>query len=265
MPIDEKKLKTTMLEASKAAAKESLKYFRSSLKIDNKYKIGFDPVTIADQNAETTIRDIISMAFPEHSIKGEEFEDKKTNSPYTWVIDPIDGTRSYISGLPVWGTLIGLKENGKAIAGLMSQPYIGETFIAVGDSAEFTHQGKTTKLQVRNTKALKNATMFTTDPKLFSNKGDFKAFQKLEEQVLLSRYGVDCYAFSLLAAGQIDLVIEPELKPYDIAPLIAIIENAGGVVSTWSGKRAENGGNIIASATPKLHDRALDILYKHLV
>ncbi len=265
MPIDKQILKATMLKASKAAARESLNYFRSSLKIDNKYEIGFDPVTIADQKAEIAIRDIISAAFPDHSIEGEEFEDKKTNSPYTWVIDPIDGTRSYISGLPVWGTLIGLKENGKAIAGLMSQPYIGEIFIAVDGDAEFIHLEKTTKLQARKTTKLKDAIIFTTDPKLFSNKKNFEAFQKLEKQVLLSRYGTDCYAFSLLAAGQIDLVIEPDLKPYDIAPLIALIENAGGVVSTWSGERAENGGNIIASATPELLYEALEILHRHLV
>ncbi len=249
-----------MLRASKAAAEITLPLFRSSLKVENKYEVGFDPVTKADREAEQSIREIISLAFPDHSIVGEELSDKITNSPYEWVIDPIDGTRAYISGLPVWGTLIGLKENGKAIAGLMSQPYIGETYIAVNGGVELIYQKNISKLKVRNTQDLSKAIMFTTTPKLFSTNEHVKAFEAVEEKVLLSRYGVDCYAYSLLAAGQIDLIIEPDLKPCDVAPLIAIVENAGGVISTWNGERAENGGNIIASATVELFEAAQKIM-----
>ncbi len=260
MELDEKKLKETMLKATNEAAKETLAFFRMPLDVENKYKSGFDPVTIADKNAEKIIREIISSAFPDHSIYGEELDDKVTNSAYSWVIDPIDGTRSFISGLPVWGTLIGLKKHDKAIAGLMSQPYIGEIFIAINGKAELIQKDKITPLKVSKKTKLSEATMFTTTPELFSTPKQKAAFRQVEDKVLLSRYGIDCYAYALLAMGQIDLVIEPDLKPCDIAPLIAIIENAGGIISNWNGQSAENGGNIIAAASREIYDSALEIM-----
>jgi len=260
MQVTNENIKSVMLKAAEAAAKEILPLFRSNCNVENKFSTGFDPVTIADKNSEKVIREIIGDAFPEHSILGEELADKNTNSEYVWIIDPIDGTRSFISGLPVWGILIGLLKNGKAIAGLNSQPYIGETYIAVGNSAEFIFKGEVSALKVSETKNLDEAIMFTTTPELFSNKAQKAAFANVEKQVRLSRYGVDCYAYSLLALGQIDLVIEPELKQYDIAPLIAIVEKAGGIISTWEGKGAENGGNVVAAATPELHRAALAIM-----
>jgi histidinol phosphatase-like enzyme (inositol monophosphatase family) len=264
MEVNDKNIKLIMLKAAEAAAKETLPLFRSALNVENKDEIGFDPVTIADQNAEKSIRDVISLSFPDHSIHGEELSDKITNSPYEWVVDPIDGTRAYISGLPTWGTLIGLKKHGKAIAGLMSQPYIGETYIATGKGSELIFKANISTLKVRKTTELSKAIMFTTTPKLFSTPKQITAFEKVEEKALLSRYGIDCYAYALLAAGQVDLVIEPDLKACDIAPLIAIVENAGGVISTWDRGRAENGGNIIASATPELLNEALEIMNEYL-
>ncbi|MCF6343497.1 MAG: inositol monophosphatase family protein [Devosiaceae bacterium] len=253
-----------MLEATKAASKITLPLFRSSLVIENKLKQGFDPVTKADRDAEQKIREVIERAYPSHSIFGEELDDKITNNPYAWVIDPIDGTRAFISGLPTWGTLIGLLDDKTAIAGLMSQPFTGEIFIATGKKAEYIYQGKITPLISSTTKNLSEAIMFTTTPALFAKPTQRAAYDEIEGKVRLARYGVDCYAYALLAMGQIDLIIEPDLKQCDIAPLIAIIENSGAVVSTWNKKSAHNGGNIIAAATPELLNEALDILDRYL-
>lgn len=257
-------IRNTLLDAEKAASLVTLPLFRSTLAIDNKYETGFDPVTKADRDAEKTIRDIIEAQFPEHAIIGEEFDNKHTNSPFTWIIDPIDGTRAFISGLPVWGTLIGLTYEGRAIAGLMSQPFTGEIYLSLEDKAELLHKGNSTPLRVRDTTTLDAATMFTTTPELFSISGHRKAYDAVEQQVRLARYGCDCYAYSLLAAGQIDLVIEPLMNTYDIAALVPIVESAGGVVSTWDGDRAENGGNIIAAATTELRDAALEVMHSNL-
>jgi len=259
-----KAIRNTLLNAEKAASSVTLPLFRSTLAIDNKYQTGFDPVTKADRDAEGAIRQIIEAQFPEHAIIGEEFDNKHTHSPFTWIIDPIDGTRAYISGLPVWGTLIGLTYKGRAVAGLMSQPFTGEIYLATEGTAQLLHNGENTSLSVRDTKTLKRATMFTTTPELFSISGHRKAYDALEKQVRLARYGCDCYAYSLLAAGQIDLVIEPSMNTYDIAALVPIIEAAGGVVSTWDGNRAEDGGNIIAAATIDLRDAALEVIHSNL-
>ena len=264
MNIDQVKLKNTIFNAAKAASNVTLPLFRSPLIVENKLKQGFDPVTEADKEAEKIIRKIIEADFPDHSIFGEELEDKLTSSPYHWIIDPIDGTRAFISGLPVWGTLIGLFKDNKPVAGLMAQPFTGEIYLAINGKSELIHKGKITELKSSKTKQLEQAIMFTTTPKLFTTKQQLAAFHDIEDRVRLSRYGVDCYAYSLLAAGQIDLVIEANLKACDIAPLIAIIENAGGIVSTWDRKSAHEGGNIIASATPELFDEAYEILQKHL-
>ncbi len=253
-----------MLKAEKAASKNTLPLFRSKLIVENKFERGFDPVTKADKDAEQAIREIISQAFPEHSIFGEELEDKITNSPYRWIIDPIDGTRAFISGLPVWGTLIGLLKDEKAISGMMSQPFTGEIYLAIDGKSELIYKDKLTTLKASKTTSLEQAILFTTTPALFTTIAQRKAYNEIEEKVRLARYGIDCYAYALLAMGQVDLIIEPDLKPCDIAPLIAIIENAGGVISTWDNKSAHNGGNIIASATPELRDEALEILHRHL-
>lgn len=257
-------LRTTLLDAAEAAASKTLPMFRTPMKIDNKLDEGFDPVTEADRAAEMAIRQIIVDRFPDHAIIGEEWENKQSDSPYTWIIDPIDGTRAYMSGVPVWGTLIGVTYEGKAIAGLMDQPFTGETYLASAGQAELIHKGKATKLHVSTTTDLDTAIFFTTDPTLFSKPGQRQAFDAVQTKSRLTRYSCDCYAYTLLAAGHVDLIIEPAMNTYDIAALVPIIENAGGVVSTWDGNRAEAGGNIIAAATPQLRDAALEIMAGHL-
>ena len=257
-------IRTAMLEAAEAAAKETLPLFRSPLTVDNKLESGFDPVTKADRDTEKVIREVLASHFPEHSIFGEELENKETDSSFSWIIDPIDGTRAYISGLPVWGTLIGLTNSNSAIAGLMSQPFTGEIFMSVGGKSEYIREGKSSPLVARNTTQLANALLYTTTPELFTTKPERAAYEAVEGKVRLARYGCDCYAYALLAMGQIDLVIEAGLNSYDIAALIPIIENAGGVISTWDGKGAEDGGSVIAAATPQLRDAALEIMNEHL-
>jgi histidinol phosphatase-like enzyme (inositol monophosphatase family) len=255
MPVS----KDFLFALAQAASDETLPRFRQSGAIENKLQTGFDPVTEADKAAEHAIRKLIQRDFPDHGILGEEHGALGLDRDYVWVIDPIDGTRAFISGLPVWGTLIGLTQKGKAVSGLMSQPFTAELFYALDGDAFLSRHGKAERLKSRQTTSLAGATMFTTTPHLF--KGEAKRrFGELEDKVKLSRYGCDCYAYAMVAAGHADLVVEPGLKPYDIVALIPIIESAGGVVSCWDGAPAENGGNIIAAATPELHRAALEIM-----
>lgn len=242
-----------------AAARETLPRFRQKSAIENKYEIGFDPVTEADRAAERAIRALIEQKHPDHGILGEEYGGVGLDRKHVWVIDPIDGTRAFISGLPVWGTLIGLKRDNLAISGLMAQPFTGELFYALEGKSFLVKDGAEQVLQTRETKRLQDATMFTTTPHLFKGR-DRERFDRLESKVLLSRYGCDCYAYAMLAAGFADLVVETGLKPYDIVALIPIIENAGGVITCRDGSRAESAGDIVAAATPELHRAAMELM-----
>lgn len=248
-----------MRRIARAAAAETLPRFRRLSAVENKLASGFDPVTEADQEAERAIRALINAEFPDHGILGEEHGSENTGNSHVWVIDPIDGTRAFISGLPVWGTLVGLTVDGDAVAGVMSQPFTGELFYADGKGSHYEGPGGPRALSVRKTTSLADATMFTTTPSLF--KGEMrKRYDELESKVQLARYGTDCYAFAMVAAGQVDIVVDPGLKPYDIVALIPIIEQAGGIVTTFDGGTAENGGDIIAAATPELHKAAMAVL-----
>jgi len=242
-----------------AAAAETLPRFRRHGTVDNKIEGGFDPVTEADRAAERAIRAVIRGAFPDHGILGEEDGGERLDSRHIWVIDPIDGTRSFISGLPVWGTLAGLTVDGRAEAGLMSQPFTGELFYCDGATSRYEGPGGGSELVTRKTMDLGAATLFTTTPAYFrGRKRD--AYDRLEGCVRLARYGVDCYAFAMVAAGFIDIVVETGLQPYDIVALIPIVARAGGVVTASDGGPAEKGGEIVAAATPELHAKVLDIL-----
>jgi histidinol phosphatase-like enzyme (inositol monophosphatase family) len=255
MPVS----KDFLFSLAEAAALETLPRFRQSGAIENKLDAGFDPVTEADKAAESAIRALIGTEFPSHGILGEEHGAMGLDRDHVWVIDPIDGTRAFISGLPVWGTLIGLTLKGKAMTGVMSQPFTGEIFYALDGASHLARNANTQTLKTRRTMHLRDATMFTTTPHLFKGE-DRTRFETLESKVRLSRYGCDCYAYCMVAAGHADLVVEPGLKPYDIVALIPIIENAGGVVTCWDGSPAEKGGDIIAAATPELHKAALEIM-----
>ncbi|MBL8580359.1 MAG: histidinol-phosphatase [Mesorhizobium sp.] len=247
-----------------AAAAETLPRFRQSGDVANKIESGFDPVTEADREAEKAIRALIRAEYPDHGILGEEFGAENASNEHVWIIDPIDGTRSFISGIPLWGTLVGLTKGGDAIAGMMAQPFTGELFYAIDGKAwwEGPHRGKADRqrLTTRKTTSLADATLCTTTPALFQ--GDRKvAYERVEKAVRLPRYGTDCYAYAMLAAGNIDLVVEVGLQSYDVAALIPIVEAAGGVMTEWNGGPAEEGGGIVAAATPELHAAAMEMLH----
>lgn len=244
---------------AEAAAAETLPRFRMPAAIDNKHAGGFDPVTEADRAAEVAIRRLITERYPEHGILGEEHGDVGLDRDYVWVIDPIDGTRAFISGLPVWGTLVGLYHKGRAVMGMMDQPFTGERFIAEPGSATVRRNGKVSPLRARQNVSLDRAIMMTTSPSIFSEELE-PLYQRVEKSVQLARYGCDCYAYAMVASGYIDLVVEAGLKPYDVGGLIPLIEEAGGVITTWSGDRPENGGSIVAAGSPDLHAAALDVL-----
>jgi histidinol phosphatase-like enzyme (inositol monophosphatase family) len=252
-------LKDFLTEIAAAAAKETLPRFRQANVVANKLESGFDPVTEADRCAEQTIRRMIAERFPEHGIVGEEFGRTGGASPYEWVIDPVDGTRSFISGLPLWGTLVGLKHDGRAIAGMMSQPFTGERFIADGTGSWYDGPDGSRRLASRETTRLADAIMCTTTPALFAG-GKRAAYDRIEGAVRLARYGTDCYAYCMVAAGHVDLVVEIGLHPYDIVALVPIIEQAGGVITTIDGGRPEAAGYIVAAANAELHAAAMELL-----
>ncbi|HEV7251560.1 MAG TPA: histidinol-phosphatase [Mesorhizobium sp.] len=247
-----------MRRLAAAAAAETLPRFRQNAAITNKETSSFDPVTEADREAERVIRALLRARFPDHGILGEEWGGENLESRHVWVIDPIDGTRAFISGLPLWGTLIGLLEEGKAVAGLMAQPFTGELFFAVGGEAFYEGPGGPNALRTRRTTRLAEATLCTTSPALYG--ASRATYDRLERAVRMARYGTDCYAFAMLAAGHVDLVAEAGLQPYDIVALIPLVEAAGGVVTDWAGGPAEKGGMILAAATPELHAAALALL-----
>ncbi|MHC1548114.1 histidinol-phosphatase [Phyllobacterium sp. K27] len=250
---------TFLKQIAEVAAAQTLPRFRTVSLVDNKYQTGFDPVTEADREAERAIRGLINATFPEHGILGEEFGGENLDQPNIWVIDPIDGTRAFISGLPVWGTLAGLTINGDAVAGMMSQPFTRELFMCDGKASWYEGPDGVRRLHTRNTTELAEATLFTTTPALFKGV-QREAYDRVESAARLARYGTDCYAYAMLASGFVDLVIETGLHPYDIVALIPIIEKAGGVITTWDGGAAEQAGDIVAAATPELHAKALALL-----
>ncbi|MBO9099738.1 MULTISPECIES: histidinol-phosphatase [unclassified Rhizobium] len=246
-------------ELADAAKAETLPRFRAGIDVVNKEAVGFDPVTEGDRAAELAIRALITDRFPDHGILGEEYGNVGLDREHVWVIDPIDGTRAFISGVPVWGTLIGLYRNGRAIMGLVDQPFTGERYFADGSRSSYTGPGGDRQLQVRDCGSLSKAILFTTSPHLFAGI-EMEKYREIEQQVRLFRYGTDCYAYALLAAGHVDLVVENVLKPYDVGGIIPVIEQAGGIITTWEGGRPEQGGSIIAAGSRAVHEEALRIL-----
>ncbi|MGN6100754.1 MAG: histidinol-phosphatase [Devosia sp.] len=258
--LDPAAIRAVLLEAAEAAAAETLPRFRTRLAVDNKLAAGFDPVTDGDREAERAIRRIIAARFPGHAIVGEEMDDEAGDGAYEWIVDPIDGTRAFISGAPVWGTLIGFRAHGRAVAGLMAQPFTGEVFLGLPGGSTYRRGGAETPLATSGTTEVRLAKLSATSPEIFEASGTLRQWNALRGAALQVRYGLDCYAYCLLAAGHLDLVCEAALKDVDIAPLIPVIENAGGVVTTWEGGPAEAGGNCLAAATPELHAAALAVL-----
>jgi myo-inositol-1(or 4)-monophosphatase len=205
------------------------------------------------------MRTLIRTNFPEHGIRGEEFEAERADADYVWVLDPIDGTKSFIAGMPAWGTLIALTRRGEPVFGMMHQPFTRERFTGDGETARYRGPAGERALHVRECSALADAVLFTTSP-LLMNDADRVAFGRVEKAVKLSRYGGDCYAYCMLAAGHVDLVIETELKPHDVLPLMPIITGAGGILTTWEGKAPHAGGRVIVAGDRRVHEAAMAML-----
>ncbi len=268
-------------------------YFRTALAVTNKAPDAetpdamspeaggatatFDPVTVADQAAERAITRRLQQLYPDHGIVGEEYGATRPDARYQWIVDPIDGTRAFIMGLPTWGTLIGLLDGGRPILGLMDQPFTGERYFASSEGAFLRHGGgsygnasknpsdkidasQPQRLATRGCLTLRNAIFSSTHPDLFDSPRSRRVLEQLRSSVQMTRYGGDCYAYCQLAAGHIDLIVEPGLQAYDIAPLIPIIEAAGGRVTDWDGGPAHHGGDIVAAGDPRLHAATLALI-----
>ena len=237
-----------------------LPFFRTSLSVEDKSRGGsFDPVTAADRAAEAAMRTLIRRSFPDHGIVGEEYGSERADAEYVWVLDPIDGTKSFIAGMPMWGTLIGLTRFGQPVFGMVHQPFMRERFTGDGGAARYRGPAGERELRVRSCASLSDAVLFTTSPRLM-NASDRRAFGRVDDAVRLSRYGGDCYAYCMVAAGHADLLIETELKPYDIAAVIPIITGAGGVVTTWENGPAAGGGRVVVAGDKRVHAAALAML-----
>lgn len=250
-----------MRELVAVAAAAAVPYFRQTVAVDNKDEGGFDPVTAADRETEDALRRAIERRFPEHGIIGEERPPHRPDARYQWVIDPIDGTRAFICGLPTWATLVGLCDGGVPVFGLMSQPVVGEYFIGGGGSSINGYRDREMPLSTSGVVDLAQASLFATSPDMFGAGDEAARFKALSAQTRLTRYGVDSYAYCLLAAGHVELVAEAGLGFYDVAALIPIIEAAGGIVTDWAGRPVRGGGTVVAAANAALHKRALQLLH----
>lgn len=255
-PVD---FNTFVQKLAKASADSILPFFRSTMAHINKASSGFDPVTEADRAAENAMRQMIMRHFPTHGIIGEEMADHLPNAEYKWYLDPIDGTKSFISGLPTWGTLIALTKNEYPIFGMMNQPFVQDQFYGDGEKSENISARGHLTLKTSKRKTLDQAILFTTSPTLM-NEDERKKFYHLEKQVKLSRYGGDCYIYCQLAAGNIDLVMEAGLALHDIMALIPIIRGAGGIITNWQGNDDLSTGQVLASANLPLHEKALKVI-----
>lgn len=251
---------TTMV---RAASRTSLDWYRQPIVVDNKLAEGYDPVTEADRAVEDEIRKALGELFPDHAILGEERGETGSGS-LRWTIDPIDGTRAFVSGQPMWGTLLGFQEDGLPVAGWMHQPVLDETHVAtpaggvlfVGDPSSPSQKRS---LASRRTTRLDEAILLSTHPDMFESGWQQEGFGSLDAAVQLTRYSGDCANYGLLADGQVDLVVENGLAVYDIVPLIPIVESAGGIITDLDGRSPLQGGFVVAAATPELHAAALEL------
>jgi histidinol phosphatase-like enzyme (inositol monophosphatase family) len=247
---------------AEAAGAAILPHFRVALAVEDKGGVkGYDPVTAADHAAESVIRAEIARAYPDHGIRGEEHGWQKGASKYTWVIDPIDGTRSFILGQMHWATLIALHDGDRVVVGVAHQPFVGESFFATaGGLAQWRRGHARRTLKTRPCPSVADAALACTDPKMFATAEGRAAFDRVADRARLTRWGGDCYAYCLLAMGLIDVVIESALHAYDVQALIPIVEAAGGVITTWAGDPCDEGGSVAACGDRKLHPQVLSLL-----
>lgn len=252
-------LEAFAIHLSQCAGQVALPFFRGQFAQENKAGQGdFDPVTEADRAAEAAIRKEIALKYPYHGVIGEEYGEDRPEAEYVWVLDPIDGTRAFISGLPSWTTLIALRHQDEAVIGTIGQPYLDEIYIG-GPSGGFVHQrGDTRPLKTRACPQLDQAVIATTDADIFVGQ-DREAWTRLRAASRLARFGCDAYAYAMVAAGHMDMVAETELKLWDWSALKPVIEAAGGAFTDWQGE-APNDGRVLAVGDPRLTQQALKVL-----
>ena len=245
------------VELAREAARVSLPYFRGAFdEVDKGGPGAFDPVTQADREAEAALRRMIAARYPGHGVIGEEYGEDRPDAEHVWVLDPIDGTRAFIAGLPLWTNLIALQTAGRPTVGAIGQPYLDEVFLGGPSGARLLKGGTETPLAVRPCAHLNQALIATTDPDLFSG-AELGAWTQVRAAARLARLGCDAYAYAMLAAGRIDLVAESQLKVWDWSALAPVIEQAGGVVTNWRGGAPDGTGQILAVGDAALRDQAL--------
>ena len=254
-PADRDAFVEFAVTAAAAAGAAILPHFRAPITVTDKGGArGYDPVTEADRAAESVIRTAIAQAFPDHGICGEEHGHEPGREPWTWVIDPIDGTRSFILGQLHWATLIALHDGARPVIGVTHQPFVGETFIGVaGTAAQWRRGASRRALRTRACERVEDAIVATTDPRHFESARQRAAYGVATDAARLVRFGGDCYCYTQLAMGLVDIVIETGLQPYDIQSLIPLIESAGGIVTSWTGSSCDGGGDVLACGDPRLH------------
>jgi histidinol phosphatase-like enzyme (inositol monophosphatase family) len=235
-------------------------YFRRRIDIEDKGSGAFDPVTEADRRAEEIIRERIEKEFPDDAILGEEFGGKEGKSGYRWLLDPIDGTRAFIAGITLWGTLIALEHAGRPVFGVLDQPVLKERFVGAGGKATLTTPETTAALRSRECANLADAIVMTTHPFAYFTPEEAARFDRVARASRLSRFHGDCYAYGLLAMGFVDCVAEAGLKEWDTAALIPIVEGAGGIITDWNGLPVRGGGRVLACGDPRVHAEAVRIL-----
>lgn len=238
-------------ELADAAGAAILPHFRADLAVEDKAagRAVFDPVTVADRAAERAMRALIAARYPEHGIVGEEEGSVTGSSPLTWVLDPIDGTRAFVTGLPIWGTLIALNDGRRPVLGVIDQPFTRERFVGTPEGAWCNDK----PIRTRRCPDLAQARVMLTVPPAGAKVADQAVFDAIASQAQIMRFGGDCYAYGLLAHGLVDLVLEAHLDIHDVQALIPVVEGAGGVITTWDGGDPQNGGSVIACGDPTLH------------
>ena len=244
-------------ELAREAARVSLPWFRGACEAFDKGEPGaFDPVTEADRQAEAALRRMIGARYPDHGVIGEEYGEDRPEAEHVWVLDPIDGTRAFVAGLPLWTNLIALREAGRPTVGVIGQPYLDEIFLGGPSGARLLRGGTETPLAVRACPHLNEAVIATTDADLFTG-AELGAWTQVRAAARLARFGCDAYAYAMIAAGLIDLVAESGLKVWDWAALAPVIEAAGGEVTDWRGGAPGADGRILAVGDPRIRDQAL--------
>ena len=237
-----------LVTLNQASAEVILPLFRADHGMENKAGRGdYDPVTLADKGAEQAIRKQIAARFPEHGVIGEEYGDDRPDAEFVWVLDPIDGTRAFVAGLPVWTTLIGLRFQGEPVLGSIGQPFIGELFIGHTGASRLISQAGERALRVRACPDLGAAIIATTDPAIF-DEAERAAWRELRAASRLARFGCDAYAYAMVAMGKIDLVVETRLKSWDIESAVPLLAGAGGMITDWQGAPVGRNGGQVAIA-----------------